>query len=274
MKNMAAFFAFLLGLRLFLGTFFGAMAYEDKAYDLTVPKERIARMTYIIENEEVKSLFGGSFLRESIREAVREGVSPNTIVLLFLFPLVAGLVAFSRQVVGLSGFGLLTPAILAVAFLSTGGVVGLGLLSFVVLISILGKTLMKKIRLPYLPKLAVLIWIVSLLVMTVMVFGFGLGRDSLSSIGIFPIILFVLLAETFIESQITKSFTVSLGMLVETVILALVAYKILSSHMVQEMVLVNPEVSAVTILFLDLLIGRYKGLRFLEMWRFRKLIIR
>lgn len=242
--------------------------------DLTVPKERVQRMTYIIESQEKKSLFGYSFLREKTREAVRMGVSPNTVVLLFLFPLVAGLVAFSRQVIGLSGFGLLTPAILAVAFLSTGGMVGLMLLSFVVLVSVLGKMLMKKIKLPYLPKLAVLIWAISLLVMSLMVFLAGLGGENLMSVGIFPIILFILLAETFIEAQITKSFSASLSMLVETVILALVAYKLLSSHMIQEMVLVNPEISAVVILMFDLLIGRYKGLRLLEIWRFRKLIIR
>ena len=94
------------------------------------------------------------------------------------------------------------------------------------------------------------------------------------SVGIFPIILFILLAEIFIETQITKSFSASLGMLVETVILALMSYKILSSLVIQEMVLINPEVSAITILLLDLLVGRYKGLRLLEIWKFRKLIIR
>lgn len=273
MKKVFFLAVFFVGLVWFLGSRLSVFALES-SYDLTVPRVRVVRMTNIIENGEKKSLFGYSFLREKIKEAVGFGVSPNTIVLLFLFPLVAGLVAFSRQVVGLSGFGLLIPAILAVAFLSTGGAMGLFLLIFVILASLLGKLLMKKIRLPYLPKLAVLIWIVSLLVMSAIVFLAKWGGESLMSVGIFPIILFILMAEIFIETQITKSFSVSLGMLVETVILALVAYKILSSPVIQEMVLVNPEVSAVTILLLDLLVGRYKGLRFLEIWKFRKLIIR
>lgn len=272
MKRVFFLAVFFVGIFFSFGQFGFAKAAET-ANDLTIPKEKIQRMTYIIESQEKKSLFGVSYLREEIRRAVNVGVSPNTIVLLFLFPLVAGLVAFSRQVIGLSGFGLLTPAILAVAFLSTGGVVGLLLLSFVVLVSMLGKMLMKKIKLPYLPKLAVLIWVISLLVMSLIVFVADIGGESLMSIGIFPIILFILLAEIFIEAQITKSLTVSMGMLTETVILALVAYKILSAPMIQEMVLVNPEVSAIVVLLLDLMIGRYKGLRLLEVWRFRKLII-
>ena len=157
MKKIFFLAVFFVGLVCFLKGNFSVLALEP-SYDLTVPRVRVVRMTNIIENQEKKSLLGYSFLRDKIKDAVEVGVSPNTIVLLFLFPLVAGLVAFSRQVVGLSGFGLLIPAILAVAFLSTGGVMGLFLLSFVVFVSLFGKLLMKKIRLPYLPKLAVLIW--------------------------------------------------------------------------------------------------------------------
>lgn len=266
---------FFVGVYLFLLSMGSVFAYElDTPTDLTVPKERVVRMTKIIENEEVKPLFGVDFIRPVIRNAVKSGVSPNTVVLLFLFPLVAGLVAFSRQVVGLSGFGLLTPAVLAIAFLSTGGVVGLSMLSFIVTASMLIKLWLRKIRLPYLPKLAVLIWFLSLSVMGLMLAGTSWGATGLMSVGIFPIVLFVVLAETFIEAQITKTLAVSFGMLVETVILALVAYKILSSHAIQAMVLVNPEISAMVILLLDLIVGRYKGLRLLEMWRFRKLIIK
>ena len=41
---------------------------------------------------------------------------------------------------------------------------------------------------------------------------------------------------------------------------------------VQEWVLLNPEVAVLLILVADWVIGSYKGLRLLEVWRFRKLI--
>jgi hypothetical protein len=92
------------------------------------------------------------------------------------------------------------------------------------------------------------------------------------SVGIFPIMLFVLLAETFIEAQITRSLSTSMLMTVETVVLALIAYKVMSAPIIQTQVVLHPEISVIAILALDLLIGKYKGLRLLEIWRFRKLL--
>jgi len=245
---------------------------EIKPVDITVPTEKGDRLTKLLEEQKLSNWWGRDILKIAIRKSVAAGVSPNTLVLLFLFPLVAALVAFSRQVVGVKGFGIITPALLSVAFLSTGGVAGLILLSFIVGVATLGRMLMKKIRVPYLPKLAILIWVVSMAVLFLLLISTGLGLKQLTTVGIFPIMLFVLLAETFIEAQITRSLGTSMWMTVETVTLALIAYKLMSAPWVQSQVLLHPGTSVISILALDFLIGRYKGLRLLEVWRFRKLL--
>ncbi len=148
------------------------------------------------------------------------------------------------------------------------------MLAFVVGVAILGKSLIKKVKVPYLPKLALLLWIISMAVLALITSSPLVGLQRFLEIGIFPIIIFVSVAETFIEAQITRNFASSLTMMVETTILALVGYKMMSSHMIQSLVLLNPEMMSLLILLLNLLIGRYKGLRLLEMWRFRKLILR
>ena len=247
---------------------------SSSVQDLTVPKVKVDRMVALLESQEVKSWYPFNFMKLGIRRAVDGGVSVNTIVLLFLFPLVATLVAFSRQVVGLNGFGMITPTLLAMAFLSTGGLVGILMLSFVVSVAILGRSLIKKVKVPFLPKLAILLWIVSMSVLALIVASPLAGLSRFFEIGIFPIILFVSVAETFIEAQITRNFSASMTMLIEAVILAVVGYKMMSSQLIQSLVLLNPEGMSVLILLLNLLIGRYKGLRLLEMWRFRKLILR
>jgi len=247
---------------------------SSSVQDLTVPKVKVDRMVALLESQKVKNWYPFNFMKFGIRRAVDGGVSVNTIVLLFLFPLVATLVAFSRQVVGLNGFGMITPTLLAMAFLSTGGLVGILMLSFVVSVAILGRTLIKKVKVPFLPKLAILLWIVSMSVLTLIVISPLAGLSRFLEIGIFPIILFVSVAETFVEAQITRNFSASMTMLVEAVLLAVVGYKMMSSQLVQSLVLLNPEAMSVLILLLNMLIGRYKGLRFLEMWRFRKLILK
>lgn len=240
--------------------------------DLTVPKQEGDRLTKLMQEQKLSGWWGKDVLKLAMRKAVSEGVSPNTLVLLFLFPLVAALVAFSRQVVGVSGFGMITPALLSVAFLSTGGVAGIVLLVFILGVATLGRMLIKRVKVPYLPKLAILIWVVSMAVLLLLLMSPIIGLERLMGVGIFPIMLFVLLAETFIEAQITRSLSTSMWMTGETVILALISYKVMSSPCVQSQVLLKPEVSVIAILALDFLIGRYKGLRLLEIWRFRKLL--
>ncbi|TRZ54046.1 hypothetical protein D4S03_00740, partial [bacterium] len=115
-----------------------------KDVDLTVPSQEGDRLTKLMNGQRLTGWWGKDVLKLAMRKAVSEGVSPNTLVLLFLFPLVAGLVAFSRQVIGVSGFGMITPALLSVAFLSTGGLVGLVLLVFILGVATLGRVLIKK----------------------------------------------------------------------------------------------------------------------------------
>ena len=92
-----------------------------------------------------------NFLQRGIRTAVSQGVSPNTIVLVLLFPLVAGLIAGGRHLLGLTGFGIFVPAILAVAFLATG--VKVGMIMFVIIWSVAtaARRITQKLKLQYLP---------------------------------------------------------------------------------------------------------------------------
>ena len=244
----------------------------EKEVDLTIPSEKGDRLTTLMNEQKLTGWWGKDVLKIAMRKAVSEGVSPNTLVLLFLFPLVAALVAFSRQVVGVSGFGMITPALLSVAFLSTGGLAGVVLLFFILGVATLGRMLIKKVKVPYFPKLAILIWVVSMAVLLLLLMSPLIGLERLMSVGIFPIMLFVLLAETFIEAQITRSISTSMWMTVETVIVALIAYKLMSAPWIQSQVLLHPEISVIGILGRDYLIGTYKGLRLLEIWRFRKLV--
>lgn len=246
----------------------------EREVDLTIPSVKADKLSILLASQQIDGWWGANPLKMAIRMAVSQGVSPNTLVLLFLFPLVAALVAFSRQVVGVNGFGMITPALLSVAFLSTGGVVGLVLLTFIMLAATLGRVLIKKVKVPYLSKLAILIWLISMAVLGLLLTSPAIGLLKLMTVGIFPIMLFVLLAETFIEAQITRSFATSMWMTMETVVLALIAYKVMSSPWIQTQVLLNPEITVILILGLDLLIGKYKGLRLSEVWRFRKLLMK
>ncbi|MEJ2348136.1 MAG: 7TM domain-containing protein, partial [Patescibacteria group bacterium] len=58
----------------------------------------------------------------------------------------------------------------------------------------------------------------------------------------------------------------------ETLILSLLSYLFLTLKPLQEYALLNPEILLISVAVFDILVGRYVGLRFMEFWRFRKLI--
>lgn len=211
-------------------------------------------------------------LKIGIKNAVNRGVSLNTIVLLLLFPLTAALVAFSRQVIGLNGFGIFIPALVSVAFLSTGVLAGLVLFLAIIIAAIVARYTVNKVRLPYLPRMSVLIWVVVMAVLLLLMFSPALSLDRLVGLGIYPVLLFIMLAESNIETQITRTWQTAALMTGETIMIAIVASQVMGTMVIQEWVILNPEMAVLMILGLDFLIGNYKGLRLLEIWRFRKLI--
>jgi len=61
-------------------------------------------------------------------------------------------------------------------------------------------------------------------------------------------------------------------MAVETMVLALIAHWVMSSLWLQEAVLLQPEMAILSVMLINYMINRYKGLRLLEMWRFKEIL--
>lgn len=207
-------------------------------------------------------------LKYAIRAAVEAGVPVETIVLLLLLPLVAAVIAAARHIVGLRGFGIFLPAALSVVFVATGPVVGLGLFLVIVAVATAARLALRrlKIKLQYLPRMALILWAVVLGVLGVLF--------VVPTVSIFPVLILVLLAEDFTRAQIGKSIRTAISLTTETLILALVSFGFLTFISLQKYALLNPEQLILGIAALDFLLGKYVGLRFLEFWRFRKLISR
>lgn len=213
-----------------------------------------------------------NFVQYAIRLAILSGVPASTIVLIILFPLVAAIIAGARHLIGLRGFGIFTPAVLSVAFVATGIFTGILLFLVILGVATLGKNILKKAKLQYLPRMALLLWFVCVGVLVVLLIGPILGIEALVALSIFPILMLILLAETFIEVQIGKSRQEAMQLTVETIVLALISSLVLSLEMVQKFALVHPELLLILVLVIDVFMGRYVGLRYTEYKKFKKII--
>lgn len=211
-------------------------------------------------------------IKYAIRAAVAAGVPPNTIVLLLLLPLVAAGIAAARNLVGLRGFGIFLPAALSVVFVAVGPVVGIGLFLIIVATSTLARLVLRKLKLKlgYLPRMSLILWLVVLSVLGVLFLAPTV--NFVGSVSIFPVLILTLLAEDFTRVQLGKSARTAIDLTSETLILSLVSYLFLTLRPVQEFALLNPEILLLGVAAFDLILGRYSGLRLLEIWKFRRLI--
>lgn len=214
------------------------------------------------------------FLHRGIDAAISAGVPQNTIVLLLLFPLIVTLIAAARHLFGLRGFGIFTPAVIAVAFLSTGLPLGLGLFAGTLLIAAASRWVTKGLRLQYLPRLSLLILFICIGILGAFLLAsrFSLDFASFAIPGIFPTLLLILLTETFISAEISHGAKFAARVTVETLFLAVISYLIMNQTAIQSWVLFHPEATILSLLAANILLGRFTGLRLLEYWRFRELL--
>jgi len=213
-------------------------------------------------------------IKYAIRNAVDVGVPPNTIVLLLLLPAIAAIIAGARHLVGIRGFGIFLPAALSVVFLAIGPVAGIALFLVIVAVSTATRITLRasKVKLQYLPRMALLLWFVVLGVLGVLFMAPILRQSDLINVSIFPVLVLVLLAEEFSKVQLGKSAKTAINLTTETLILALVSFIFLTLEGIQSVALLHPESFLITVAFIDILLGKFIGLRFIEYWKFRKLI--
>lgn len=236
--------------------------------------ETLGPLEELLNNQKLGPAWPFNPIKYAIRASVNAGIPVNMIVLLLLLPFVATLIAGARHLIGLRGFGIFLPAALSVVFVATGPVTGIALFLLIISISMLTRFVIKKLKLKlqYLPKVAFLLWTVSLGVLGLLFLAPIVYIPGIANVSIFPVLILALLAEDFTRVQLGKSLKTAFSLTTETIILALISYFVLTFSYVKEFALLNPEALIFGVLVIDYLLGKYVGLRVLEILRFKKLI--
>ncbi len=236
--------------------------------------ESLGPLEKLLEDQKVGPVWPFNPIKYATRGAIEAGVPANTLVLLLLLPIVTFVIAFSRNVVGIRGFGIFLPAALSVVFVATGPVVGIGLFLVIVAVSTLVRMILRKlkIKLQYLPRMSFIFWAVVFAVLGVLFLAPVLSFPALANVSIFAVLILILLAEEFSRVQLGKSAKTAANLTFETLILSLISYLFLTLQPLREYVLLKPEVSLILVAIADLVLGKYTGLRVMEFYRFRKLI--
>lgn len=224
-----------------------------------------------------------SFMSYFVNFLISEGVPDNTIALLLLLPVIATVVAFMKQVVGITTFGIYTPSIMTLSFLIIGIYAGLLTLATVIVIGAISRKALKKVRMLFIPKMALIITLVApALLFVIMASSYiGLFDAEFLSIAIFPMLILSTFVEKFVSVKSEKGFSSAIFLMASTVFVAIIAYAIAGGELnlglgtiqinsIKNIMIDYPEL--ILVLFLvNAGLGKWTGLRILERVRFREI---
>jgi hypothetical protein len=211
-----------------------------------------------------------------------QGLNLDTIILLLLFPVVATIVVILRQIVGIKAFGIYTPSIITLAFVFIAKEnfwdIKYAIAIYIIVLSVgmAMRFVLKKLRLLYLPRVAINLTVVSFSVLFVLAFAGYFGRTGFASTAIFPILVIIMLVEKFVTVQIEKGNKTAVILALETLVIALIGYTVLSpttpiGQYTINFTLAHP-LALLLIIPINVFIGKWTGLRLNEYMRFHEVI--
>jgi len=203
---------------------------------------------------------------------IHQGIPLKTVELILMLPIIATFIAFLRQVVGIKAFGIYTPLLITFAFLATDGIkYGVVIFVAVILIGMIMRFILKPFRLLYLPRVAIMVSVVAILILVMLATGGIFKRTGLASVSIFPILIMITLVEKFIAVQIEKGNQTASILALETLFISIVGFYIASWPGLTHFLVAYPWLVLFTIP-INIILGKWTGLRLTEYIRFKEVI--
>jgi peptidoglycan/LPS O-acetylase OafA/YrhL len=144
------------------------------------------------------------------------------------------------------------------------------LFSLVVALGLTARFYLEKLRLLLVPRLAAVLTVVVLLMLSISIVGHALDLETGLSIALFPMVILTMVIERMSIVWDERGPSAALTEGVGSLIVAMVAYVVMSIDELEHLLFVFPELLLI-ILGLCLLLGRYTGYRLTEMVRFSEL---
>ena len=223
---------------------------------------------FLIVDARTAAIRPWNLLSSLVNYMLTHGVSSQTVILLLVLPIIATILAFMKQVIGITTFGLFAPSIVVLSFLVLGWKIGIIFLLFILTTGYATRMFMRRWRLLYIPKVAIILTVVSLTLLLLIGLGAWYGmtfnRDT-----VFVLLIMSTLAESFLNLKTEEGWYTAVLEVGETILVALLCVFIIQWPLFQSMILAYPELILLTI-FINVFLGRWTGLRIVEYFRFRE----
>jgi len=195
----------------------------------------------------------------------------QTYQIMIMIPIGVLIILILRNLVGIQTLGTFTPVLIALAFRETQ--LGFGIILFTI-ITTLGLSLrsyLEHLKLQMLPRLSVVLTFVVVLIAVISLLSHKLGLERGLSVALFPMVILTMTIErlsiTWEERGGPHAFKVGVG----TIIAASLAHVLMNIPELTYFVFTFPAILMVLVGFM-LAMGRYRGYRLTELFRFKALL--
>lgn len=187
-----------------------------------------------------------------------------------MLPIGALVVVLFRNVVGVPTFGTFLPALIAAAMGATGlrwGMVSLLVVTGAVVLARLG---LQRLQLLHSPTLAILLTVVVMSMLGTSLVADHLSLEELARVAHFPIAVMAIISENLYLVLTEKGVREGMKHFAGTLVVVLACYLVMNSMAMQVLVIGFPEV-LLLVIAANIYLGRWVGVRLIELWRFRRL---
>jgi len=242
---------------------------------VTLEGGRQAQVSFTLNNSEMNAIRLAKLTDENTDATFLEyslyGLplsTQQTFQIMIVIPIGVLVILILRNLGGLQTLGTFTPVLIALAFRETQ--LGFGIVLFTV-ITALGLSLrsyLEHLKLQMLPRLSVVLTFVVVLIAAISLLSHKLGLERGLSVALFPMVILTMTIErlsiTWEERGGSHAFKVALG----TLFAATLAHLLMSVPELVYFVFTFPAVLLILVGFM-LAMGRYRGYRLTELFRFK-----
>ena len=188
--------------------------------------------------------------------------------ILMMIPVGVLLVLLIRSLVGMETLGTFTPVLIALAFRETEVIWGVLLFTFITAIGLSVRGYLEHLKLQLLARLSIVLTFVVILMALISLVGYKLGLSTGLSVALFPMVILTMTIErlsiTWEERGGSHAFKVAIG----TLFAATIAHLLMSVPQLVYFVFTFPAILLILVAFM-LAMGRYRGYRLTELFRFK-----
>jgi hypothetical protein len=192
----------------------------------------------------------------------------QTFMIMVMIPIGVLVILILRNLGGLQTLGTFTPVLIALAFREMQLGYGIVFFTLITALGLMLRSYLEHLKLQMLPRLSVVLTFVVVLIAAISLFSHKLGLERGLSVALFPMVILTMTIERLSITWEERGGGHAMKVAVGTLIAATLAHLLMSVQALSYFIFTFPAVLMILVSFM-LAMGRYRGYRLTELFRFK-----